>query len=511
MDHTLFQKRHKYSEKYKISLEEAQSGDLFILNSKTTHPSRYFIVDGWATSNTLAIRFLKDLKAVPRGQNHKTYYHKNGKMIYWVDDLLNHYPDGFEDKITLLNPKDRISMAQDYDVTAFVKNKIFENKIYRIFNAYSPVTMIGLTLLMVLLITLYRYLSGFKILRTTFQTKLLVFVIFISIVMIIFSPFILIFDSFMTIRNINNSFIIIPSLFITYLFVFVLYHYFSNKIAIDNFFQQQINTVSLLLILGMSCEFLVKTVMGDILGESHLNNINLWISPFSMWLWIIFVIANFLSNLSVYLYSVRRKSRLLQSSKDEAQKSMELLRTAQTRINHHFLYNSLHALSAIASTQPVKTEKMALSLAAYYRYCTNREDKKWSTISDEISAVTAYFEVQSIRYSDKLSYHIEVPDYIENEKIPRFLLLHLVEYAMKNGFNPITSRIYVRLEILKKDAVLDIKVFDSGVPYDEVLISVEETEQIKKLLKEFYMDKFAITFYNEPQKHIDITLNTDHP
>ncbi|MBK7699276.1 MAG: histidine kinase [Saprospiraceae bacterium] len=90
--------------------------------------------------------------------------------------------------------------------------------------------------------------------------------------------------------------------------------------------------------------------------------------------WTTIATANFLNNLISYISSLRRKSRQLQSVTSTARETAGALAHSEANVNAHFLYNSLHAIAALAPVAPDKTETLALSLSKYYRYTTNRNN-----------------------------------------------------------------------------------------------------------------------------------------
>lgn len=61
------------------------------------------------------------------------------------------------------------------------------------------------------------------------------------------------------------------------------------------------------------------------------------------------------------------------------------LKSLQSQINPHFLYNSLNSIASLAPIDAQKTQKMAHSLSDLFKYSINRKDKKTNTILDEVT------------------------------------------------------------------------------------------------------------------------------
>ncbi len=267
----------------------------------------------------------------------------------------------------------------------------------------------------------------------------------------------------------------------------------------------------IIIVLGLSIEFLFKSAL-DLFFFKGIDDYKLhfqFILIGSFKFWTLIATANFLNNLISFISSLRRKSKQLQTVTSDAQISADALQQSAAHVNTHFLYNSLHAIAALAPVAPDKTETLALSLAKYYRYTTNRNDEIWITIKEEIEALTAYLEVEKIRLGEKLNYAFDVSDDVSGVKIPKFLLQPLVENAVKYGYDVDKDTTNVKLSFHILDhTILKISVCDSGKPFSDQMEIGTGIRQVKDLLKRFYPDGHTISFINEPVKCVEIILNT---
>ncbi|MBK8052124.1 MAG: histidine kinase [Saprospiraceae bacterium] len=496
---------YRYSYKNNLKVKGESIFCILTINNK---PVKFFKIEGWTSSDELAVRFGKNIRKIPR-----SYYNainkSKGKTTYWLRDLVND-DSQFDDKITIYSLADQDSLRNVYQIHTFSKTQY--HKLISLMDPDAPLTFTVLTFLAYLIISFYRYLTSLKILKTTFQTKAFVFIIFIVAFLFIISPFVIAFEMGMHMVSGSHSFTTIPSLFFVFVLVFLIFQYFKNMIKTDDFAERQWIIMALLLTLSFSIEFLIKSFVNDVFTNNSqytpMHSSSFWITSMSQRLWFIFIIAKFISNLTIYLYSLRRKSRLLKSTLDEAEKSLNTLHDARLEINHHFLFNSLHALAGITSVHPEKTEKFALSLATYYRYITNKENKHWATVEDEMAAVNAYMDVEKIRYSGKLVFDANISTYVDNEKLPRFILPPILEFAIKHGYNASKDLTEIKLTITKVGDTLSIKVFDTGQQYDQNILSDSELTQIRKILQELYGNMFTMNFSNDPKKQLEITLKT---
>lgn len=183
------------------------------------------------------------------------------------------------------------------------------------------------------------------------------------------------------------------------------------------------------------------------------------------------------------------------------------LKSLQSQINPHFLYNALNSIASLAHTNADKTEKMALSLSDLFKYTINRKGKKTSTINDELEMVRSYLEIEQTRFGDRLEFVINAKEEVLNEEIPMFILQPLVENAVKHGISKIEGKGIIDLNILKTEKGLDIEVKDNGPDFPEGLVSGHGLQTVYDLLRLTYGDKASLKWQNTPQKSISILID----
>ncbi len=182
------------------------------------------------------------------------------------------------------------------------------------------------------------------------------------------------------------------------------------------------------------------------------------------------------------------------------------LQAIQSRINPHFLYNSLNSIASLTRMDPEKAEEMALSLSDYFRYSINKKNKKMTPLKDELESVKTYLKIEKIRFSNQLEYSVQCDEQLYDYTIPRFLIQPLVENAIKHGTSEITEKGTVTIEITRQDAQLMIKVSDNGKDFPEDPIPGFGLQSIFDKLEIIYQGEANMNWTNQPDKAIIITL-----
>jgi len=138
------------------------------------------------------------------------------------------------------------------------------------------------------------------------------------------------------------------------------------------------------------------------------------------------------------------------------------LKMLRYQLNPHFLFNSLGSLRALIRKDKDKAEEMLNSITDFLRYSLVVKADREIPFREEFNATKNYFDIEKIRFGDKLKLHFHVDPAAEYFPVPSFILHPLVENAVKYGM--ITSdevlSITIRAEVVKDS--LHIEITNSG-------------------------------------------------
>ena len=109
------------------------------------------------------------------------------------------------------------------------------------------------------------------------------------------------------------------------------------------------------------------------------------------------------------------------------------LRALRAQVNPHFLFNSLHSISALAGSDPARARQMCLHLSKLYRLTLGLALRDIIPLRDELAVLRAYVAVESVRFGARLRYREEIAEAALEMALPALLLQPLVENAMKHG------------------------------------------------------------------------------
>ena len=121
------------------------------------------------------------------------------------------------------------------------------------------------------------------------------------------------------------------------------------------------------------------------------------------------------------------------------------LRALRAQLNPHFLFNALTTIGYLIQASPVKAVDTLLQLTSLLRSVLKRLDKELTTVGHEMDLIQAYLAIEQIRFEDRLTVHIDVPESVRDVPIPALIVQPLVENAVKHGIQPSASGGRVRI------------------------------------------------------------------
>ena len=139
------------------------------------------------------------------------------------------------------------------------------------------------------------------------------------------------------------------------------------------------------------------------------------------------------------------------------------LHVLSAQLQPHFLFNTLHAISALVYEDPARAERLIARLSEMLRLTLRSGTRVETTRVEERALLRRYAEIQEARYGERLRVAFEVEPGVRGAMVPRLILQPLVENAIRHG---ITRRITpgrVDVRAWEGGGRLHLAVCDDGV------------------------------------------------
>lgn len=181
-----------------------------------------------------------------------------------------------------------------------------------------------------------------------------------------------------------------------------------------------------------------------------------------------------------YLYRqlnamIRELKRLIQEVYEQQYRiRLAELKHLQSQINPHFLYNTFFILYRMAK-QDGNERIMGLTkhLGEYFQFIT-RDDVEEVTLASEAAHSRSYTEIQSIRFSNRITVRFAaVPKEAEQILVPRLILQPIIENAFVHSLEKRAEGGILEVDFRVTDTELLIRVEDSGGIEDEKIVRLQ--------------------------------------
>jgi len=174
--------------------------------------------------------------------------------------------------------------------------------------------------------------------------------------------------------------------------------------------------------------------------------------------------AAFARDLFLRYRSRREEATQLQAHAAHLQAQLADARLAalQAQINPHFLFNTLHAMSALVERDPKGVRRMIARLSELLRTTLEGASEPEVTLGQEMTFLKRYLEIMQIRFQGRLDVDIRVGSELESALVPNLILQPLVENALKHGVGKYEGVGRITIEARREGEQLKLWVSDNG-------------------------------------------------
>jgi len=194
-------------------------------------------------------------------------------------------------------------------------------------------------------------------------------------------------------------------------------------------------------------------------------------------------------------YFIRYRDRLGEARRlnDEAadlraQLAEARLAALRSRLNPHFLFNTLNAVAALVERDPSGVRRMLARLGELLRFSLDESDEQEIRVAREVELVRLYLEIMEVRFQGRLETQLMIEESTKHALVPTLLLQPLVENAFKHGVSMIDDTGVVTVDVRRQGSDLVLKVTDNGPGPTSPNGEGEGLANTRKRLLELYGD-----------------------
>jgi len=232
---------------------------------------------------------------------------------------------------------------------------------------------------------------------------------------------------------------------------------------------------ALIVALMMACTFVGCLVSVGLIHALEIHRgMSFWVHFFQVFRGA--SVITLIIGISVTVYEVHRheieeanleiKNRQIEQERALKLASEAQLASIESRIQPHFLFNTLNSISSLIREDPARAEQLIGRLSTLLRTSLDTQAAGLVPLELELKLVSDYLEIQSARFGDRLRHAVEVPDSLRHLLVPPFAIQTLVENSVKYAIAPRREGGFIRVTARSSGSRLSLEVADDGPGFE---------------------------------------------
>lgn len=163
-----------------------------------------------------------------------------------------------------------------------------------------------------------------------------------------------------------------------------------------------------------------------------------------------------------YRFYRQYQERALRASQLEVRLAQAQLQLLKMQLQPHFLFNTLHAISALTYKNPKAADRMITRLSDLLRFTLESANLQEIPLRREMEVLETYLEIEQTRFGDRLVVNWDIDSETLDAQVPSLILQPLVENAIRHGIGQRASG--GRIEVCSKlqNGIVYMQVRDDG-------------------------------------------------
>jgi two-component system, LytTR family, sensor kinase len=167
------------------------------------------------------------------------------------------------------------------------------------------------------------------------------------------------------------------------------------------------------------------------------------------------IIANLVIGSSYeVLYTFEKlKETLVENESLKKEQLQQQFDNLKTKVNPHFLFNSLSSLSMLVLEDTEKADTFLNEMSKVYRYMLKSNQHEWASLHEELSFINSYFYLLNVRYGQTVVLKITADKKYDTYLLPSLTLNLLLENALKHNVTMKETPLTVIIETNANDTI----------------------------------------------------------
>lgn len=201
------------------------------------------------------------------------------------------------------------------------------------------------------------------------------------------------------------------------------------------------------------------------------------------------------------------ENKIKENEKLEKLKLKSELAALQSKINPHFLFNTLNTILDLVYDYPEKVEEMILNLSTIYRKILYSSENEYYTLEQEIDLVKKYLDIEKVRLGNRMEYEIICAPELKNVEIPPLCIEPIVENSIIHGISPKKGNGKIQIITKIENKKVKISVIDDGVGIESKDFKLGfGFSSVKERLKILYGEESKLEIKQNEKKGVTVEI-----
>jgi signal transduction histidine kinase len=246
--------------------------------------------------------------------------------------------------------------------------------------------------------------------------------------------------------------------------------------------------------LAATVPFLIGVIDARDIAVVFLQNIGGTI-PVSIVIGVVMILLN-IAKARLSATELSLKAQQLERERAEKLAAEAQLASLSSRVQPHFLFNTLNSISGLIREQPAEAEAMIEHLSSLLR--SSLDDRETIPLAHELRLATDYLEIQRTRLGSRVRYELAVASHITGT-IPPFAVQTLVENSIKHVAGRRAEGVAMRIAATHDAGQLVVSVTDDGPGFDpDAMKAGHGLDVLERRLRAVFGSAASIEFDRAP-------------
>jgi two-component system LytT family sensor kinase len=166
------------------------------------------------------------------------------------------------------------------------------------------------------------------------------------------------------------------------------------------------------------------------------------------------------------VYYQRYQSGLIKAAQLQTQLIQAQLQALKMQLHPHFLFNTLHTITALVHEDPEMAERTIARLGELLRLFLANSTIHEVPLHEELRILDLYLEIERARFEDRLQVKYDVSPSLREATVPNLLLQPLVENSIRHGVGRRAGPGWIAIAAERYGDTLVLRVTDNGAGFE---------------------------------------------